>query len=297
VNRLAPTVEPDAPVIDFFPSRIVKRQIAKWRGLQAEVVRVTETKPFDYRFHAGAHLLIASEWGERYDGETKVEGLPKSNLRNLSHKLTFIPAGSRFTGWQKPRALTRVTYFYIDPQGPLIDSELRFGEIEFRPRLFFFDKSIWETALKLKAQVENPGDPLYAEALSVVLSHELIRLNNGVTATEPVARGGLAAWQQKRVAQYIEEHLPETIPLATLAGLVRLSPYHFSRAFKHSFGSPPHRYHIMRRVDQAKTLLARTTVSVTEIALQVGFSETSAFTASFRRVTGLSPTEYRRSLL
>jgi len=47
----------------------------------------------------------------------------------------------------------------------------------------------------------------------------------------PASRGGLACWQQKRVAAYIEEHVADDIPLATLAELAQLSPYHFSRSF------------------------------------------------------------------
>ena len=58
------------------------------------------------------------ERGERDDGETVVEGLPKSTLHELSRRLSFVPAGHRFSGWQKPRTLARVTYFYIDPRGP-----------------------------------------------------------------------------------------------------------------------------------------------------------------------------------
>ena len=50
--------------------------------------------------------------------------------------------------------------------------------------------------------------------------------------------------QQKRVAAFIEEHVADDIPVRVLAGLVDLSPYHFARAFKRSFGVPPHRYHV-----------------------------------------------------
>jgi len=149
-------------------------------------------------------------------------------LRDFTRKLIFVPAGHDFRGWDKPRALPRATYFYIDPCGPLADPALRFGEIEFKPRLFFYDRNLWETALKLKSQVENPGamHRQYAEALGIALTHELIRINGGAALREPVSRGGLASWQQKRVAAYIEEHVADDIPLATLAELARLSPYH-----------------------------------------------------------------------
>jgi AraC family transcriptional regulator len=75
-----------------------------------------------------------------------------------------------------------------------------------------------------------------------------------------------------------------------------LSPYYFCRAFKQSLGMPPHRYHNSRRIEHAKTLLAKPELSVTEIGLTVGFSETSSFTAAFRKATGQTPTGYHRSL-
>jgi len=285
-------------IVDFSPPEIVRRHSATWSGVQVETVQVMRHTPFEYGFQARCHLLIAAELAERYDGETFVEGLPRSTLRDFTHKLTFVPAGHDFRGWQRPRALTRTTYFYIDPRGPLADPALRFIEIEFKPRLFFYDRDLWETALKLKSLVENPGSmqPQYAEALGIVLTHELVRINGEAGHCGPVSRGGLAPWQQNRVAAYIEERVADDIPLATLAELARLSPYHFSRSFKHSFGMPPHRYHANRRIERAKHLLANRELSVTAIALDVGFSETSTFSAAFHRLTGQTPSRYRRNL-
>src|SRR5260221_11916451 len=215
---LHPDLETHA-IVDFSPSEIVRRHSAEWSGLQVETVQVVRHTPFEYGFRAPCHLLIAAELAERYDGETFVEGLPRSSLRDFTRKLTFVPAGHVFRGSQRPRVLTRTTYFYIDPRGPLADPTLRFSEIEFKPRLFFYDRDLWETALKLKSQVEDPG-PMhrqYAEALSIVLAHELVRVNRDAAFRAPVCRGGLACWQQKRVADYIEEHVADDIPLATLA--------------------------------------------------------------------------------
>jgi len=285
-------------IVDISPPEIVRRHSAAWSGVRVETVQVMRHMPFEYGFRAPCHLLIAAELAERYDGETFVEGLPRSTLRDFTRKLTFVPAGHDFRGWQRPRALTRTTYFYIDPRGPLADPALRFGEIEFKPRLFFYDRDLWDTALKLKSQVENPGSMprQYAEALGIVLTYELVRINAGAGLRAPVSRGGLASWQQKRVAAYIEERVADDIPLATLAELARLSPYHFCRSFKRSFGMPPHRYHASRRIERAKQLLADRELSVTAIALDVGFSETSTFTAAFHRLTGQTPSGYRRDL-
>jgi AraC family transcriptional regulator len=288
-----------SPVVQFAPPDIARRRIATWNGIQTDAVEVVRREPFQAGFQAPYHLLIMCERAERDEGETLVEGLPRSTLHEFSRTLSFVPAGHRFCSWHKPRTLARATYFYIDPGGPLLAPELRFAETEFKPRLFFFDKDLWDTAQKLKAQTGNsgPGDRQYAEALSIVMAHELLRLNNGgVTATHRI-RGGLAGWQEKRVAQYIEEHLAEDPSLVTLADVVRLSPYHFVRAFKQSFGLPPHRYMSRLRVEQAKALLANPAMSVTQVGFNLGFSETSSFTTTFRKHTGLTPTAYRRGLV
>jgi AraC-like DNA-binding protein len=140
----------------------------------------------------------------------------------------------------------------------------------------------------------SPGADV--SALSIVLMQALMVLNNGVVVARPLTRGGLAGWQRKRVAEYIEAHLADDISLTQLAELARLSPYHFARAFKQTFGMPPHRYHMSRRVDRAKALLARPDLSVTQIGLEVGFGETSSFSAAFRKFTGTTPSIFRRNL-
>src|SRR3981189_1119664 len=260
-------------IVDISPPEIVRRHSAAGSGGPVETVPVMRAMPCEYGCRAPSHLLIAAERGERHDGETVVEGLPRSTLRDFTHKLTFVPAGHDFRGWQRPRVLTRVTHFCIDPRGPLADPALRFDEIEFKPRLFFYDRDLWETALKLKSLVDNPGSMTrqYAEALGIVLTHELVRINDDGRRRGPVSRGGLAPWQQKRVAAYIEERVADDIPLATLPQLARLSPYHFSRSFKRSFGMPPHRYHASRRIERAKRLLADRQLPVTAIVLEICF--------------------------
>jgi AraC family transcriptional regulator len=285
-------------IVDISPSEIVKRRSSAWSGMIVETVEIMRHKPFEYRFRAPCHLLIAAELAERDDGETVLESLPRSTLRDFTRKLTFVPAGHDFRGSQKPRALTRIMYFYLNPTGPLADPALRFSEIEFKPRLFFYDRDLWEIALKLKSPVENPGSMhrQYAEALGILLTHEIIRMNGDSLHHGRATRGGLASWQLRRVADYIEEYVGDDIPLATLAELSRLSPYHFCRSFKQSFGMPPHKYHATRRIERAKQLLGNREMSVTAIALKVGFGETSTFTAAFHRLTGLTPSRYRRSL-
>jgi AraC family transcriptional regulator len=283
-------------IVDISPPDIARRRLANWGAIQADSVSITRREHFEYGFQARRHLLIAYERAERDAGETLIEGLPKSTLREFNCKLSFVPAGHRFYGWQSPRVLTRVTYFYIDLQDPLFNTDSSIVCPTIAPRLFFFDQAVWDTALKLKAEIgsSDPFSRRYAEALSLVLMHELIRLERAASAVATPLRGGLPVWQQKRVTEFIEEHLAEDISLAALAELADLSLFHFARAFTQSFGDPPHRYHMARRMDRAKSLLQKPVLSVTEVGTQTGFRETSSFTRAFRRFTGLTPTEYRR---
>ena len=284
--------------IQIRPARLAKRQTAVWRGLSGEVIRIVSQDPFETEYQGPDHLLVLYTQAVRHRGESIVEGLPMSTLHDFSGKLTFVPAGRRFRELQEPRVLTRATYFHIDPCGPLIGSDAVFAETELAPRLFFDDPVLRQTALKLEALIEAgpSGSRLYAEALVIVLAHELLRLNGGAPHPVSPKRGGLAGWQQRSVARYIEENVSEQISLAELAELAQLSTFHFSRAFKQSFGMPPHRYHTSRRIERAKNLLAKLSQSVTEIALDIGFSDTSSFTAAFRKWTGRTPTEFRRSV-
>lgn len=286
-----------ARAVQFRPARVAKRQAAEWRGLSGEVIRIASQDSFESDYQGPCHLLVFYTQAVRHKGESIVEGLPRSTLHDFSGKLTFVPAGRRFQELQEPRVLTRATYFHIDPRGPLIEQDAVFGEAELAPRLFFDDPVVRQTVLKLEGLIEAgpSGSRLYAEALGMVLVHELLRLNGGALLPAP-KRGGLAGWQQRSVAQYIEENLSEQISLAELAQLVHLSVFHFSRAFKQSFGMPPHRYHTRRRIERAKVFLASLSQSVTEIAFDTGFSDTSSFTAAFRKWTGRTPTEYRRSV-
>src|ERR1700730_9940812 len=96
------------------PPDIFRHQITTWNGIRSDPIQLIRLQPFEYEFRASCRLLIMSERAERDDGETIVEGLPKSRLREFNRKLTFIPAGSYLFGWPKTRPLTQATYFYIN---------------------------------------------------------------------------------------------------------------------------------------------------------------------------------------
>jgi AraC family transcriptional regulator len=287
----------DQPRLEISPAGVAKRHLVAWGGIVAETIQLPSQGRIELRFSDSRHLLVAHEHGVRRDGETFIQGLPRSTRRDLTHRLTFVPAGHMYHDWHEPRIPGRLVCFYFDPAEPQLKSALDACGADVAPRLFVEDPMLWSTVSKLRKLVESvtPENRPYLEALGAVLVHELARSHSGEHARAQ-ARGGLAAWQQRTVTAYIDEHLAEHISLAALAQLVRLSPYHFCRAFKQSFGIPPHRYHISRRIERAKLLLQERPLSVTDIGLTLGFSETSSFTAAFRKATGLTPSSYHRSL-
>jgi len=108
-------------------------------------------------------------------------------------------------------------------------------------------------------------------------------------------RGGLAPWQIRRVKTHIEANLDATIRVKELAELVKLSSFHFCRAFRDSFGDSPHVYMMRRRVERAQGLMLTTNASLGQIAADCGLADQSHFNRLFRRFVGLSPGMWRRA--
>jgi AraC-like DNA-binding protein len=87
----------------------------------------------------------------------------------------------------------------------------------------------------------------------------------------------------------------EPLDVPTMARGAYLSPAHFSREFRRTFGETPHQYLLTRRLERAAALLRTTDRSVADICLMVGLRSVGSFTTSFGRLFGLSPTAYRAS--
>lgn len=110
----------------------------------------------------------------------------------------------------------------------------------------------------------------------------------------PKNYGGLPPATANRICEYVDSHLRENISLNVLAGIAQLSVHHFARAFRQSVGVPPHTFIVRRRVERAQQLMRSTHLSLSEIALAVGFTDQSHLSRHFRRLTGNSPGLARR---
>jgi len=96
-----------------------------------------------------------------------------------------------------------------------------------------------------------------------------------------------------RAKDLADAHFAEPLDVADLARAAGLSPAHFSREFRATFGESPHAYLLTRRLERAATLLTTTDRSVAEICFEVGLQSLGSFTTSFKRTYGLSPAAFR----
>lgn len=87
----------------------------------------------------------------------------------------------------------------------------------------------------------------------------------------------------------------DPLTVADMARAARLSPAHFSREFRAAFGESPHQYLLTRRLERAAYLLRNTDRTVADVCVMVGLTSVGSFTTSFKRMFGMTPTQYRAS--
>ncbi|HWO83773.1 MAG TPA: AraC family transcriptional regulator [Solirubrobacterales bacterium] len=96
-----------------------------------------------------------------------------------------------------------------------------------------------------------------------------------------------------RARDLADSRYAEAIGVEEMAAAAGLSKAHFSREFRRTFGESPYVYLLTRRLERAAALLRNTDHSVAEICLEVGLQGVGSFTTSFKRMYGMTPTEYR----
>ena len=129
---------------------------------------------------------------------------------------------------------------------------------------------------------------LRALAYSVVATQDGVFLQYG-------NKGGLALWQLERATDTLEAHIDRHVCVGEVARECNLTASYFARAFKVSTGVTPSQWLVNRRIAEAKTLLSTTPKTLSEIALDCGFTDQSHFTRVFAGRVGLSPGRWRAS--
>lgn len=154
--------------------------------------------------------------------------------------------------------------------------------------------------LLMQARHALATDPADAERCIAVAVRLLPQIATAPTleprafAAPVMQRGGLAPWQVLRIKALVEARLTGRISSAEMATEARLSPSHFSRAFRISFGDAPKAYVNRRRIARSKTMMLESGDSLAAIALACGLSDQAHFCRMFRRFEGMSPSVWRR---
>jgi transcriptional regulator GlxA family with amidase domain len=116
----------------------------------------------------------------------------------------------------------------------------------------------------------------------------------GIQTAKKTTGGGLANWQVELVLRHLRRDLSTDHPVEVLAGRCGLSRSYFTRAFKVSVGTTPHRWLVRQRIRRAGEMLERTSESISAIALSCGFADQSHLTRMFHAIVGVSPAAWRR---
>src|ERR1700733_3273315 len=167
------------PIVEVTPAELVKRLGIGWQWWFSESIHVPIGSKIGFRFQGPAHLLVLYNEGMRKSGETSIDDRHSSSLRSFVHKLTFVPAGCAYRECHETGLATHVTFLYLDPAAFRKSDH---GEWRLKPRIYFEDSLVWETASKLRSAIEGGETKSmpYLEALSGVLAHELSRGNQEV---------------------------------------------------------------------------------------------------------------------
>jgi AraC family transcriptional regulator len=227
----------------------------------------------------------------QYEGVKLDRPLPAGSI-------LVMPAGSsREMGWQggidsldvylDPSLVARVTAeaFESDPTRTVIPPLTGLILPELRSAMLAVDAEL---------RASGGGCPLLVESLASILSVHLMRHITGRRELPTSADGVLPLRKLRTVVEYIIENLEGNPTLGQMAAVAHLSPYHFARQFKAATGLSPYQFVISRRVERAQHLLRNDEeLGLAEVALRSGFSDQSRFSLQFKRITGLTPRQFR----
>jgi AraC family transcriptional regulator len=139
-------------------------------------------------------------------------------------------------------------------------------------------------------------DALFRHQLTDLLATRLLAAHAGAPITFQPTMGGLSPTALRRAIERLRSDADADVSLAALAADADLSRFHFCRAFKESTGLSPHAWLRQHRLEQAMKMLRDTDDSVVSIAAALGYSSQTAFAAAFRKLTGETPSDWRRRM-
>jgi AraC family transcriptional regulator len=137
-------------------------------------------------------------------------------------------------------------------------------------------------------------DTLFRQQLTELLATRLLVAHAGAPTTIQPVTGGLSPTALRRAIERLRSDSDADVSLAALASDAGLSRFHFCRAFKESTGLSPHAWLRQHQLEQAMNMLRDTDASIVSVAAALGYASQTAFAAAFKRLTGETPSHWRR---
>ncbi|MBD1872900.1 helix-turn-helix transcriptional regulator [Nodosilinea sp. FACHB-131] len=265
---------------------------AGWQGLTFIHYRHPPHKTVEHSLLQ--HSLVITDSKSCFQAERHLDG----KFKHYAHgngRVDIIPAFlSHWTNWNQ-----EVEFSVIAICPTLLNQttqELTQGKTELIPQFSIDDPVIQQLALALKTEIQTGcmSGRLYGESLGTALAARLVQ---NYAVSKPALEfkaNGLPRSQLKRVIDYIKANLAQDLSILDLASLTSMSESHFSRSFKQSVGIAPYQYLMQQRVERAKQLLRQQAISISDIALNCGFSNQTHLTKVFRQMTGVTPKVYQK---
>lgn len=176
--------------------------------------------------------------------------------------------------------------------GETLDRDARLLNLAERT---YVDAQVLAVPFASLAAAVRAGDVLSAESATTDLLVAVFTSARFAGASPLRLTGGLAPGIQRRLEDYIDAHLDETIRLRDLAGIARLSDFHFQRSFRESVGVTPHRWITHRRIARAR-LLIQDGVPLSQVATACGFSSQAHLSRTFAASTGIGCRAFRQAI-
>lgn len=139
--------------------------------------------------------------------------------------------------------------------------------------------------------LEQQRDPsAFAEEYSRALFHQILIL---VLRDYEMNQHKRISATTLRAQEYLAANIDQDIRVEDVSALVRLSTGYFHELFQRETGTTPARYHQRLRISAAKRRLIEHGASITDVAMELGFSSSQYFSTTFKKVVGLTPQSYR----
>ncbi len=232
---------------------------------------------------------LVTQFGGRRVREGELEQLRSLNLPTQS---LLIPVGVP-THWHYAGTVDYAIFYFLDHTNSAIQCLDALAESRDAP-LPFSDPLVGAAAQQIVNELQKGrlADQGFLERLTGIMLEQTFRvLTTPNTAFINPRHAQFSRLQA--VLNHIHEHLSEDLSAPSLAKLAGVSLTHFRRLFEEAMGTPPHRYILNVRLEQARQLLGMSSTPIAHIAQECGFSSQSHLTACFRQVHATTPASYR----